>query len=118
MPFCGFWVHKRWSNVKGPLKHNTDFKCKKCRGEVSNTNTPDIDPLDIKGEKIEKFRYFCYLADRHGRNLEKFCQFYNACVRSVLLYAGETCSATQMSPASITMMIDDDKMDLLYEAYR
>ena len=65
--FCGFWVHKRWSNVKGPLKHNTDFKCKKCRGEVSNTNTPDIDPLDIKDEKIEKFRYFCYLGDFIGQ---------------------------------------------------
>ena len=26
---CGFWVHKCCSNVKGPLKPNPDFKCKK-----------------------------------------------------------------------------------------
>ena len=23
---CGFWVHKRCSNIKGPLKVDTDFK--------------------------------------------------------------------------------------------
>ena len=24
--------------MKGPLKRDTDFKCKKCRGEVSNAS--------------------------------------------------------------------------------
>ena len=42
---CGFWVHKRCSNIKGPLKPDTDFKCKKCRGEVSNASIPDIKPV-------------------------------------------------------------------------
>ena len=25
--FCGFWVHKRCSNIKGPLKPAPNFKC-------------------------------------------------------------------------------------------
>ena len=44
---CGFWVHKRCSNVKGPLKANPEFKCKKCRGEVLNAITSDIDPVRV-----------------------------------------------------------------------
>ena len=60
---CGFWVHKCCSNVKGPLKPNLDFKCKKSRGEVSNLTIQDINPVDIIGEEIEKIRSFCYLND-------------------------------------------------------
>ena len=51
---CGFWVHKRCSNINGPLKTDTDFKCKKCRGEVSNASIPDSEPVVINGEEIEK----------------------------------------------------------------
>ena len=55
---CGFWVYKRCSNIKGPLKPDTDFKCKKCRGEVSNASND---------EEIEKVSSFCYLSDLIGQ---------------------------------------------------
>ena len=60
---CGFWVHKCCSNIKGPLKPDTDFKCKKCRGEVSNASIPDIEPVVINGQEIKKVTCFCYLGD-------------------------------------------------------
>ena len=56
---CGFWVHKRCSNIKGPLKPDPDFKCKKCRGEVSNVTIQDIEPVVISGKEIEKVSSFC-----------------------------------------------------------
>ena len=62
---CGFWVHKRCSNIKGPLKPDTDFKCKKCRGAVSNASIPDS--VVINGEEIEKVSSFCYLGDFVGQ---------------------------------------------------
>ena len=64
---CGFWVHKRCSNIKGPLKPDTDFKCKKCRGEVSNASIPDSEPVVISGEEIEKVSSFCYRDDFVGQ---------------------------------------------------
>ena len=64
---CGFWVHKRCSNIKGPLKPDTDFKCKKCRGEVSNASIPDSEPVIVNGEEIEKVSSFCYLGDFVGQ---------------------------------------------------
>ena len=64
---CGFWVHKRCSNIKGPLKPDTDFKCEKCRGEVSNAFIPDSEPVVISGEEIEKASSFCYLGDFVGQ---------------------------------------------------
>ena len=122
---CGFWVHKR-SNIKGPLKPDTDFKCKKCRGEVSHVSIPDIEPVVINGKEIKKVSSFCYLGDFVGQcggcfdgttarirsAWKKFRDLlpiltcrglllksrgyaYNACVRSVLLYASETWAATQ-----------------------
>ena len=64
---CGFWVHKRCSNIIGPLKPDNDFKCNKCRGEVSNASIPDIEPVVINGEEIEKVSPFCYLSDFVGK---------------------------------------------------
>ena len=123
---CGFWVQKRCSNIKDPLKPDTDFKFKKCRGEVSNAFIPDIESVVINGEEIEKVSYCCYLGDFIGQRggcfdattarirsaWKKFRDLspiltcrglslkirgyaFNACVRSVLLYASETWAATQ-----------------------
>ena len=65
--FCGFWVHKRCTNIKGPLKSDPNFKCKKCRDEVSNATVPDIEPVIINDEEIEKVSSFCYLGDFIGQ---------------------------------------------------
>ena len=64
---CGFWVHKHCSNIKGPLKPDNDFKCNECRSEVSNASIPDLEPVVIKGEEIEKVSSFCYLDDFIGQ---------------------------------------------------
>ena len=64
---CGFWVHKHCPNIKGPLKPDTDFECKKCRGEVSNASIPDSEPVVISGEEIEKVSSFCYRGDFVGQ---------------------------------------------------
>ena len=64
---CGFWVHKRCSNIKVFLKPDTDFKCKKCRGEVSNASIPGSEPVVINGEEIEKASSFCYIGDFVGQ---------------------------------------------------
>ena len=47
-------MHKCCSNIKDPLKPNPDLKCKKCRGEISNATSPDIDSVGINSEEIEK----------------------------------------------------------------
>ena len=65
---CGFWVHKRCSNINSLLKSDTDFKYKKCRGEASNASISDIEPVVINGEKIQKVSSFCYLGDFVGQN--------------------------------------------------
>ena len=70
---CGFWVLKCCSKVKGHLKPSPDFKCKKCRDEISNETFTEIDPVDINGEEIEKVRPF-WFTDLHGRTLESLCQ--------------------------------------------
>ena len=64
---CGFWVYKRCSNIKCRLKPDNDFKCKKCRGEASNASIPDIEPVVINGEEIEKVSSFWYLSDFFGQ---------------------------------------------------
>ena len=65
-------MHKRYSNIKGPLKPDPDFKCKKCRGEVSNATIQDIEPVVINGEEIKKVSSFCYLGDFIGQRGECF----------------------------------------------
>ena len=65
--FCSFWVHKCCTNIKGPLKPAPNFKCKKCSDEVSNATVPDIEPVIINGEEIEKVSSFCYLGDFIGQ---------------------------------------------------
>ena len=107
----------------GAQKPDTDFKYKKCRGEVC---IPDSKPVVINGEEIEKVSLFCYLGDFveqcgvcfdatttrirsawkkfrdllpiltcRGLSLKSRGYSYNACVRSVLLCASETWAATQ-----------------------
>ena len=65
---CDFWVHKCCSNIKGPVKPDTDFKFKKCRSEVSNASIPNSEPVVISDEEIEKVSSFCYLGDFIGQH--------------------------------------------------
>ena len=60
-------MNKYCSKVKGPLKPNTDFEFKKCRGEVSCKTIPNIDPVDINDKAMENVRSFCNLRDFIGQ---------------------------------------------------
>ena len=122
---CKLWIHKRCTNLKGRLKLDPTFKCKKCRGEVTAPVIPEIGPVVIDGETIEIVKSFCYLGDLSGQRggcydattarirsawksfrellpmltcrgiaLKTRGYHYNACVRSVMLYASETWPAT------------------------
>lgn len=61
-------MHRCSSKVKVLLKPNPDFECKKCRDEVLNVTIPDIDPVAINGEDIQKVRTFCYFSDFIGQH--------------------------------------------------
>ena len=64
--FCGLWVHKRCTGIKGALRPH-DFKCKKCKGENATPTTPaELAPVVIEGETIEVVKSFCYLGDFIG----------------------------------------------------
>ena len=112
--------------MKGRLKLDPTFKCRKCRGEVTAPVIPEIGPVVIDGETIEIVKTFCYLGDLSGQrggcydattarirsawksfrellpmltcrgiSLKTRGFHYNACVRSVMLYASETWPATK-----------------------
>ena len=135
---CKLWVHKRCTNLKGRLKPNPDFKCKKCKGEITDPVIPAIGPVVIDGESIEIVDSFCYLGDLSGQrggcheattarirsawksfrellpmltcrgiSLKTRGHHYNACVRSVMLYASETWPATK---EDLTRIERNDKM--------
>ena len=64
---CSLWIHKRCTNIKGVLKQNPNFKCKKCRGEITTPNIPELGPVEIDGGQIEVAKSFCYLGDLLGQ---------------------------------------------------
>ena len=64
---CKLWIHKRCTNLKGRLKLDPTFKCKKCRGEVTAPVIPEIGPVVIDGETLEIVNSFCYLGDLSGQ---------------------------------------------------
>ena len=63
---CLRWVHKRCSGIKGKLKSNVDFRCRRCLeespvGRVLQREV-EIEPT-VKLECVIKF---CYLGDTNG----------------------------------------------------
>ena len=72
--FCGFWVHKRCTNIKGGCFDATTARIR------STWN---------------KFRDLLPILTCHGLSLMVRGYAYNSCVHSVLLYASETWAATQ-----------------------
>ena len=61
---CQKWVHRRCSGVKGSLSAASDtFQCKRCRGEVPQSDTAEQEGLVVGGETYEVVDSFCYLGD-------------------------------------------------------
>lgn len=118
---CNQWIHKRCTNLKGRLRADPDFLCKKCSGELVTSIDNQATSIKVGDDDIEVVQSFCYLGDmisqrgdcfdattaRIRSSWKKFRELlpiltcsgislcnrgrvYNACVRSVLLYASET----------------------------
>ena len=63
---CLRWVHKRCSGIKGKLKSNVDFRCRRCL-EESLVGTVLRREVEIEPNmKLECVPKFCYLGDTLG----------------------------------------------------
>ena len=60
------WVHKKCSGVKGRLKVDGDYQCKKCSVNGTTVGTESGKKKNIlleSGETIDCVEEFCYLGD-------------------------------------------------------
>ena len=48
---CNLWIHKRCSGVKGTMKKESMFRCKKCKGESVPTDSLNFSLVQV-GEDI------------------------------------------------------------------
>ena len=60
---CKNWIHHRCSNIKGRLRPDPNFKCKKCCQGREITPAPQLKHINIGNDKLEVIRSFCYLWD-------------------------------------------------------
>ena len=119
-PSCKNWVHAKCSGIKGALSKATNFKCRRCLGQIESP-TASANKVQLAGNELEVVSKFCYLGDmldgtgsaessvicRIQCGWKKFRellplitnraiplkvrgQMYNSCVRSVILYGSET----------------------------
>ena len=116
---CKNWTHKKCTTIKGNLSRVKDFVCKRCLEEIPSVNESDkIRLIDDDLEVVRKFCYLGDMLDSNASAessvicrvqcaWKKFREIlplltnksitpkvrghlYNVCVRSVLLYSGET----------------------------
>ena len=117
---CNHWVHKRCSGVRGRLVDDPTFKCKVCTGVITPPvqGLAEISIGDEKLEVVDAFCYLGDVTDQTGgcfdattarvrsawKNFRELLPVltnkgislrarghaYNACIRSILLYASET----------------------------
>jgi len=117
---CKMWVHKKCSGVKGQLKKETNFSCRKCKNPEIVQRRKQSVSLEQNVE-LECVDEFCYLGDMigagggagdasrvrvrcawkkftelspilttRGASLKLKGKIYRACVRSVMIYGSET----------------------------
>lgn len=60
---CNLWVHKKCSNIKGRLRDNQNYRCRKCTGEIRVQAEPRVKQVVIDGEALEVVDKFCYLGE-------------------------------------------------------
>ena len=117
---CNRWVHKKCSDIKGPLRPDSEFRCARCLGTARAIDGRQFLQVEVGNEKLEVVPEFCYLGNMlsAGGGCElaaitrckcawgKFrqllpltnCQVplltrgkvYSLCVRSVMLHAAES----------------------------
>ena len=65
---CSHWIHKRYSGVKGTLKKESMFRCKKCKGKNAPTDSLNSTQLHVSEDKFEAVPTFQYLGDVIGES--------------------------------------------------
>ena len=64
---CSLWIHKRCTEITGPLKANDDFKCNRCLGKARPIDgRPQKSWKLSPEEELEVVDCFCYLGDIIG----------------------------------------------------
>lgn len=66
---CDKWVHRRCSGIVGSLTAASQtFVCRRCRGQVPQQDTADLEGITIDGDTYEPVNTFCYLGDTLDAN--------------------------------------------------
>ena len=58
-----FWVHKKCSGIKGPLRPDPEFRCARCLGTARAIDEREVSEAEVGNEKLEVVPEFCYLGD-------------------------------------------------------
>ena len=64
--FCGgclWWLHKKCSGIKSPLRPDPDFRCTRCLGTARPIDGRTVKEVKVDDEKLEVVPEFCYLGD-------------------------------------------------------
>ena len=64
--FCGgclWWLHKKCSGIKSPLRPDPDFRCTRCLGTARPIDGRTVKEVKVDDEKLEVVPEFCYLED-------------------------------------------------------
>ena len=65
---CNLWIHKRCSGVKGALKKESMFRCKKCKGESAPTGSLNFTQVHIDEDTVGAVPTFQYFGDVIGES--------------------------------------------------
>ena len=60
---CSCWVHKKCSNVNGPLIKVVNFTCARCSGLARAIDARPNETVTLSGEDVEVVDSFRYLDD-------------------------------------------------------
>ena len=58
-----FWIHKKYSGIKGSLRRHPDFSCAGCLGKARPIDGRLVKKILVDDEKVEAVPEFCYLGD-------------------------------------------------------
>ena len=61
--YCKSWIHYRFSNIKGRLRSDSNFKCQKCCQVREITPASQLKHVKIGKDKLKVVRSFYYLGD-------------------------------------------------------
>ena len=60
---CGLWVHKKCSGVRGKIRSDPDFRCKRCLGLARPIDGRPVKHVMLDDHKLDVVDTFCYLGD-------------------------------------------------------